>query len=705
MQQFYNYLDYIKKNEKHVDVQHIKIFLTGSASAGKTSFCHLLLNFPFCENQTSTDVLEARLTYAIRNSASLLQSEEGEIIWYQLTPEQQRSYFRSLLDNCCHAKSHKSTQHAKDFRSNPSSNESTNDRDDKDDDNAIIPDAPSILEEKLIRSDVLPEGLHIGKIVKIITIIDTGGQPGYVHLLPAIVNHPTINFIVHDMTKELEEPVLVRYKKEGQDEIKPYKLNYTNKDLIKLTMSLSTESLDLSPTHVKNTSNFISFVGTHKDEIEDSKRILILNEQLSNLIKQQNCKVEILNTGIGDNSVLFAVDNTTAGKGKDEDKTVKEIRRKIENVMQEMPTYPLPITWMIIELELQELRSTKNVSYITFEEYSNIARKSGSIENEENIKKSLRYYHFLEVLLYFEDIPDFCDYVIIDQQWLNSKVSMFVHLPSKLISCTRDRSQKLFKECGMLLKDECRNIRWKEDIQIEHFISFLIYKNIIVEFTMDSKQYYYLPYILPPCHQYYDKNQFLLSEPLLIQFSNGVLPRGFFCSLVVHLLQKLPPDWHHDLLSFTDKRFINVMTFCLPDDFYLRMQDRVYYLELQIRHYKANKLENAFYHSKVVSTLQTYLIEVCKQLKFDHGKLQYGFLCHDRNNIDDDHIAIIPSIENRPSKLYCNRKCKHPTIISRFHAVWFDKVHTYVHWFINLLCCVVFVNSGGPMEHVFIQLW
>lgn len=480
------------------------------------------------------------------------------------------------------------------------------------------------------------------------------------------------------MTKDLDDPVQVRYKKGDQEEIKPYQLNYSNKDLIKLTMSLSTESLSISTTSLENTFRFISFVGTHKDKINDSEtseRITLLNEQLNDIIKQQNCEVEILNTGIGDKGVLFAVDNTTAGKGEDEDDTVKEIRKQIENLMQRMNSYPLPIAWMILELELQELRNKKQLSYITFKEYSDIASKSVSIVNEEDIKETLRYYHFLEVLLYFEDIPGLCDYVIIDQQWLYNKVSMFVHMPSELISFIRHSSQMLFETSGILLKDECRSIKWKEDIPVEHFISFLIHKKIMAEFTMDKQQYYYLPYILPYCQHYLDKHLFLLSEPLFIQFSNGVLPRGFFCSLVVHLLQDLPPEWQHDLLSSTSsakRHFKNVMTFWLPDNFYLRMQDRIYYLELQIRHYKDNRLESALYHPQILPTLQNYFKKVCLKLKFDYEKLQYGFLCHDRGGTDDDHIAVIPSIASLPSKLQCSRKCKNPTTISNLHTVWFD---------------------------------
>ena len=683
-----SYLQHVIQYKSHVSIQHIKIFLTGSAAAGKTSFRHLLLGSPFSKHQTSTDVLESRVAYAIHNSASLLQLEDSQdLIWYQHTPNQQLIYFKSLLGKIYQAET---------IESNPNVDDSAKS------DDSIATDTtyePMPLVERMLSSDMLPESLHIGETVKIITIIDTGGQPGYIHLLPAIVNCPTINFIVHDMTKDLEDPVQVWYKKEGHEQLKPYQLSYSHKELIKLIMSLSTESLEISSDNpINNTSafKFISFVGTHKDKVSDPGRITSLNEQLNNIVKQQNCKVDVLNFGGG--NILFPVDNTTAGKSKIEDNNVKIIRKKIEDVMQGMDSYPLPITWMILELELQELRDKENCSCITVEEYTNIARNSASIVNEDEIKNSLKYYHFLEVLLYFDEIPGLCDYVILDQQWFYNKVSMFVHSPSEMISFIRHDSQALFEISGILLKDECRSIKWNEKIKIEHLISYLVHKHIIADFTWEKKQYYYLPYILPYCQQYHDKHQFLLSEPLLIQFSNGILPRGFFCSLVVHLLQHLPSDWHNDLLSSTGgakKHFKNIMTFCLPDNFFLRMQDKIYYLELQIRHFKDNKLENAFYHPQVLPKFQKYLNMVCQKLRFDSKLLQYGFLCHDRESIDDDHIAVIPSLDTPlPLKLHCSKKCKNQTTIGRLHTIWFDKIRVkgYKQW-----------TTEGPHVHAIVQ--
>jgi len=45
---------------------------------------------------------------------------------------------------------------------------------------------------------------HPGKVLNIIPILDTGGQPEYIHLLPTINIHPTVTFVVFDLSKNLD---------------------------------------------------------------------------------------------------------------------------------------------------------------------------------------------------------------------------------------------------------------------------------------------------------------------------------------------------------------------------------------------------------------------------------------------------------------------------------------------------------------------
>ena len=157
----------------------------------------------------------------------------------------------------------------------------------------------SEIRTKINKSKGLSKEIKIHEPVKLISMIDTGGQPGYIHMLPAIIhmlpdskNCPTVNLIVIDMTKSLKDKVLVRYRKKGQkDEVKPYHLHYTNENLVKLLLSVTTDSFNVQrSTAAHNPDVSIGFVGTHKDMLQNTEKIHIIDNQLSELVEQQKCQ-------------------------------------------------------------------------------------------------------------------------------------------------------------------------------------------------------------------------------------------------------------------------------------------------------------------------------------------------------------------------------------------------------------------------------
>ena len=641
------------QENKCVTFKHIKIFLTGSAAAGKTSFRRSLLNSCFSEEYTSTDMLETKQAYIV-NSACLLESKQGGKVWYELTPKNQLIHFNTLL---------KSQQ----LMEVSSCSQTVSKKDD-----CVQTDVPSIFANKFSKFSFLPHAWRIGKVVKLITITDTGGQPEYINLLPAIVTHSKrvsiINFLVHDMTKDLEDPVCVRYKKQGHKELESYKLNISNKDLIKMLMPV----VDSSVNKEENAGSYLCLIGTHKDK-SNQRTIETLNKQLTDLIgEHSDLGVKIIPTK--DGNILHAIDNTSVGDK--EDPMVKEIREKVEDYMQN--DYKLPITWMILELMLQDIHDAEKVTYIPYQRYIDTAREA-TILDEEEIKESLQYFHSLGVFLFFEHVPGLCNYVIIDHQWWYDKLAVLVNIQCESICGLDYHCHKQFKKCGVIPKSKiCDIVGWNDDIKVEHFMSLLVHKRIIAEFTMKGEEYYFFPYVLPYCQYYSDRHKFLLSEPLLVQFSSGFLPVGFFCSLIVHLLQTLPHNWNHQLLSNSEdtKNFRNVVTFLLPNGLFLRMQDKSHYLELQIRHYKQHYNKDTCFHYQVYNKLCKYIQEVCDDLKFKHNNLQYGFLCHDAK-INDDHIAVIPSAAaSLPCRLDCHRNCRNPTEIGELHKCWLEATLT-----------------------------
>jgi len=679
------FLTKARRENQVVNFQHIKILLTGSAAVGKTSFCRLLFQSKFSDEYKSTEIMETKQAISIVNFTMLQQkTNKKEIVWLKLDAKHQVEHFKSLLQFRVFYHN-ESEELLKDDASVLSEN-FTLEAEDNDAmeifvNNFVEPEALSDVESKVLSSEPLCEDLTINKeVVKLITVIDSGGQPEYIHMLPAINTCPTINFIVHDMTKGLDDQVMVRYKSRHDKTFKDYPLQYSNLDMIGLLMSLTTDSLEQPMRQAMSTrvsipsTSYIGFIGTHKDKLgpNQAKKIKEIDDRLTQVIEERQCRFAVLPAA--DDGVLFPVDNTTAGDSESEDPVVKSLRQKVEDFMDKVTASnttdnQLPITWMLLELELQEMCENKDIKYITCEEYAEIATKKASIVAEE-VEESLQHFNYLGVLLHFKEVSGLCNYVIVDHQWLFDSLAMIMHLSAEDIKFHDHCLKKMYDKQRLLPKNQLQIVEWKSGLPPEYFFELLVHLKIIATVLLNDVEYYYMPCILSSTKQYDDKYRFLQSEPLLVQFSSGFLPRGFFCSLVVHLLQDLPDGWEHQLHN--TEHFSNVATFRLPDKSYLRLHDKTSYLEVQVRHYERDA--DISYHPKLFNELQKYFVNVCAKLNFNREKLQYGFLCHEGYS-NDDHISVIKSFQiELPEEVPCCRKPPHQTRLGNSHRIWFNKV-------------------------------
>ena len=698
-----------------IDFQHIKILLIGSAAVGKTSFRRLLFQSKHSSVYNSTEVMETQQASSVVNFSVVKQAtNEKEVKWLKLDPENQIAHFKTLLQSQAFHQANvsndleivpdvastsditdKQTIYASESADDPKSfhvSDGENDKNDKnsvsisnrnnydndindDYDNSYYDDDDKIVnsssgggvaytdaEKQILSSKSLPQNIEIDKneAVKLITVIDSGGQPEYINMLPVINNRPTISLIILDMTKGLDDPVMVQYKSKHSKNFRDYALHYSNLDLIKLLVSLTSDSLQQATNRAIPDKSYIGFVGTHKDKLDKSKQQDVI-EKLDARLAKLTGKIPILPAEKG---VLFAVDNTTAGDSDTEDPVVKKLRNRIEKEVNKAKSpYPLKINWMILELD--------GTKFVKYEEYKKIAVGKALMVPEE-VEESLYHFNKLGVFLHFNDskVQGLRDYVIIDHQWLFDCLAMIMHLSPDDIDFQETDSREQFKKKGLLSKTELCSINWDSNFDIKYFFNLLIYFNVIVTVTLDDVEFYYMPCIFPSTKHYSDKYRFLYSEPLLVQFSSGFLPRGFFCSLVVCLLQDLPDGWDPQLNN--TEHFSNVMTFELPDKSFLRLHDKTSYLEVQVRHYQGDlKISHCL---KIFDKLFPYFEEVCKRLHLKQENLWYGFLCHSGES-NDDHIAFINPFEfPLPSELKCSRKCPHSTKIGRLHKIWFEEV-------------------------------
>ena len=533
---------------------------------------------------------------------------------------------------------------------------------------------------------------HSGEVLNIITLLDTGGQPEYIHLLPTVNVHPMVTFVVHDLSKCLEDQVLVEFSEHGKLMFKPYHLKYSNFEMIKFLMSSTNDSLERTSSQApqlvtipgKNNQSYVCCVGTHVDKVKIDV-IQNIDSQLTAMVEKLDCKAAVWQNE--DDGVLFSVDNTTAGDDSKEDPIAKLVRNKIDNLASNKDIYELPITWMLFELEIRQLCAINEIPYISVQECVNIAMNSSLITDEDEVKNALTFHHLLGVLLYYSEVVGLCDYVIVDHQWLFDRISSIVCFAFKHSSNLHARNK--LKHQGILTNELLQELDWKEELKEEYFIALLVEMKIVAPIKREdgNGEDYFIPYILPTyisqsqCDDILSRYGCLQGEPFLIQFVSNLLPRGFFCCLAVEMLQQLPKGWSH-VFSQKDTyhTYSNLITFRLQDAYCLSMMDKLSYLEVQIRHQQSGYYHQHPIHIEVRDILAKALEHVCEQLIYNHGRIQYGFHCQCKE-YDDQHIALLTRLAPPFDYALCRHGSVTATKLQKGHTVWLTEVRTF-----NIIC-------------------
>ena len=534
-----------------------------------------------------------------------------------------------------------------------------------------------IAEKQDTNSTELPE------IWDILTLLDTGGQPQFINMLPAVNSSATITFVVLNMAGEgnvLEEKIRVHHFKNGIRSYEPYPLNYTNEDLIKCLVALLKDSIvrdvplpiEIISKEATDHKPGLCFVGTHLDKVNQNT-VDVISKKLDKLVDQlePNDNLYIFELG----TILFAVDNTIAGKDSSKDSIANTIRLKVKKMVEEKAVYEVPILWILLELEIRRICSKQKRCFLPISEvleiYNNIISEHHTAANiNVEVKAALQFHHTFGVLLYFHDVPGMDDYVIANPQWL------FANL-TNLVCCSFDgkivnhSDIKKLKSKGILGEKLIKEINTDAlgGIDIEHFIKLLQHLKIVTPFPKpDSSDYLMLSILDSFKSENFDSLPQPQSVELLIQFKSGTLPRGIFCCLIVQLIQSKYDDWELQH-KFNDERSVyeNFVLFCIQSSgHYLVLFDKVTHLEIQLRPISAKKDDRLIYY-EVQQCITEALKEVCSCTCDD---LKYGFYCkHTRClkpilKLSSKHMN---SQEPFPKSLCCE---DHGLVDIKSHNLW-----------------------------------
>ena len=733
-----------------VNVRHAKILFCGAAKAGKSSFSRLLRNEEHETVYKSTPVgdtqqvlISEKVNERVGTKVNVIDkswiSLDSRLETQQITNrlilklQNQKDAKSSMNDDAGTKSSVLASDDECQIANNIQSNKPTVTKDtDSNSHNASTAE----LKESSIPDDNIQTNKQIGieeqmvnytdnvnasvsELVETIpetwdlfTLLDTGGQPEFINLLPAINNSTAITFVVLNISNGkdcLNNSVTAQYQCEGYDYDK-HDLKYTNKHLLKcLLSSVKVSAMKKDSFHPeivkkltedKHPKPIVCVIGTCADLLKEkfgenySKEILKINEEVQKLVKIIKDKDVLTFWCKGDKNFVIPVDNTVSREPQEDFKSettaeIQRIREHSNEVLKKKAQYEIPISWFILELEL---RNNDKVC-IPLTEVKDICDRIMPPQRRmdiRQIREVLKFYHLYGMLLYFSEVDGMNNYVVTNPEWL------FLNL-TKIIMCKFVNSANdlydshLIDEmnkgiCSMeLLK------RLKLDlkgIELNSFVNLLKFLKVIAP-VKSMENAYFIPNVLPPCdvkYKFIEKDYgkpaaFTLDgecihsevEPLLIEFTFGTIPRGLFGSLIVQLLQDNSDTYE---LCENDRmlcQYADLMSFYIKPYWHVSLRDKISYLELQVR---VNG-KTSSYHYEVQTAVTKALNKVCEDFNWHFGDCHYGFICRmHTEDSQNEHLTLLSESQPFPNVIPEDTCCKNwprkSTHLNKAHTIWFE---------------------------------
>ena len=702
-----------------VPIRYGKVLFCGAAAAGKSNFLNLLMKEEFQKLHISTEVLKPQqVTIAMK---AVISSNDDEVEFQRMQIDDEILQLESYLPKKYNAPtaplqkfplqvpSHKPAAGNLSKRYTTSTASSQK--------NPLYSPThhsqykPPADNSKLALANVEKNTRKLnkksrGEVWDILTFMDTGGQPQFISMLPAVNSFAMITFIVHKMEagaqNSFNKIVKVQYGNEkGEISYKPHPHKYTYLQLIETLISYASNIL---PPNTK----FLDKVKIETKKYENTKSILLTgthsgNDQLSedDLKKSDEELTKVVNKS-GVNHIkpklnknyqfLVPIDNKIQGKNSESQVTKENprrytdpsyIRKYIQKFLNYQDEIHIPIKWLLLELEMRKICQQRNCNLMSYYDVLKLAkeRKLGyngefgddvDIDSEQFIKQGLRFHHSFGILLYFEDVEGMQKLVITNHQWLFNKLSKIVEYSfiCDTLEEMKDLENGIFKRT--LLDSGCLDIN--KDFEESHidvklvnpikaFLKLLEHLRIAAPLNEQGIKYF-MPCILDSCELSDLKEkvpQYMANdiEPLLIQFKStdnkiSSFPRGVFCFLVVELMMSM--KWEP-----CGQACVNLITLFKKDSpHFITLIDRIFCLEVHVTYKKDNNI-----HDEVREVINKSLLTVGKKLKMD-CILCHGFTCHSCQHLEEIHISYLS--EDIENYCWCNKKSV--TDLTDSHNLW-----------------------------------
>ena len=366
---------------------------------------------------------------------------------------------------------------------------------------------------------------------------DTGGQPEFQEVLPALISGPSLFFVVFKLIDDLNQRYRVQFVSSSHTS-RPYESSFTVKEA--LLQSLA--SIASTCSYASYTSKemvaikpHVVLVATHEDQASEAQIRAIQQELKETLKKTEYYRQNIL-VFASENEPVFTVNNVSSD-GHD--------TCKIRSIVEQIAKHPsfqidVPLPWLVSSLAFRLLQ----VPVISYEQCMSIAGECG-IDTPDELKEALWFlHHKVGFIRYFESVPELRDVVILDPQLLFDKITelisstfTFDSVPVGAYDCEQFRKTGMFS----LQTIEDLTARSREYLSSTKLVKLLEHLHIIAPIRGKSGEVekYFMPCVLShAAPTNVEEKGSSKIPPIFITFRCGYCPKGVFSALIVHLMSK-----------------------------------------------------------------------------------------------------------------------------------------------------------------------
>ena len=412
--------------------------------------------------------------------------------------------------------------------------------------------------QEMVRLVKAASGSSSRFILELVHMIDTGGQPEFMEMMPCLVHNANLAVVVVNLKFGLDEHVPIHFHVEDIAYTRLMSSQHTSRQIIE-KLACTFQAKRLSP--MKGKVFRILVVATHRDCVEGdlAARIEALNQELKSILLP-SCKDELI--VFSANQIAFVLN--LKDPDDDDEAALELIRENIsENNLGEI--VDVPGSFLMYEQDLLKYAGVIDRDILSLGECLQVGDRLKM--NEEVVKAALIFFHRQNTFLYFRHVlPNLVfvkpqaplkviNAVVLFAYKINAGILQ--RIPAKLVSSLQD---SIITE-NMLHHDElsacfipglyepCHTIELFchtftiAPLSREHQQSKTCKKKLPHSIpASDIEEKEYLMMCLLPAIPNQDLPQLIPSAseivPLVVKFSNDCVPLGIFCSIISCLLSK-----------------------------------------------------------------------------------------------------------------------------------------------------------------------